>query len=235
MILEVKDLVVRYGNAVALSNVSVNVCEGEIVTIIGANGAGKTTTLKAIAGLVRPTSGEIWFRGEKVDKSPAHRMIEKGIGICMEGRRLFPNMSVVENLEMGAYWRKDKDQISGDMENVFQLFPVLRDRSNQNAGALSGGEQQMLTIGRALMSNPQLLLLDEPSLGLAPLVVARLADVIKELNNRGLTVLLVEQNARMALALAHRGYVLEVGHITAEGDSQSLRSDQRVRKAYLGI
>jgi len=233
MLLELKDIVVHYEKAEALRGVSIGVNEGEIVTIIGSNGAGKTTTLKAIAALVRPTSGEIWFEGQRIDGLPPEKIAKRDIAFCMEGRRLFPFMTVLENLEMGAYCRRDKDK--RDLENIFDLFPVLRERQRQKAGTLSGGEQQMLTIGRALMSKPKLMLVDEPSLGLAPMVVADLAKTFKELNRIGLTVLLVEQNAQMALGLAHRGYILEVGKITTEGDSQLLRNNDHVRQVYLGV
>lgn len=235
MLLEVKHLVVHYGKAEALKEISINVGKGELVTIIGSNGAGKTTTLRTIAALIRATSGEIWFDGDKIDKLTPEKVATRGISICMEGRRLFPFMTVLENLEMGAYCRRDKGNIKRDLDSTFDLFPVLRERRRQKAGTLSGGEQQMLAIGRALMVSPKLLLLDEPSLGLAPIVVADLAKTFKELNRMGLTVLLVEQNAQMALGLAHKGYVLEVGKITLEGDSQSLRGNDYVRRAYLGV
>ena len=235
MLLEMKDIVVHYEKAEALKGISIEINEGELITIIGANGAGKTTTLKAIASLVRPTSGEIWFDGQRIDKLPPDKIALRHIGFCMEGRRLFPNMTVFENLEMGAYCRRDKDDIKRDLEKVFGIFPRLEERQKQKAGTLSGGEQQMLTIGRALMSKPRLMLVDEPSIGLAPLVVADVAKTLKELNKTGLTILLVEQNAQMALRLAHRSYVLEVGKISMEGTPELLLSDDRVRKVYLGI
>jgi len=235
MLLELKQVTVHYKKAEALKEVSIGVDEGEIVTIIGSNGAGKTTTLKAIAALVRPISGEIWFEGRRIDRLAPEKIAMKGISFSMEGRRLFPFMTVFENLQMGAYCRRDKD-VGRDLESVFSLFPVLRDRQRQKAGTLSGGEQQMLTIGRALMSRPRLLLIDEPSMGLAPMVVSYFAKTLKELNQKtGLTILLVEQNAQMALRLAHRGYILEVGKIITEGDSQSLRGNDHVRRAYLGV
>ena len=234
MLLELKEVTVHYEKAEALKKVSVGVDVGEVVTIIGSNGAGKTTILKVIAALVRPTSGEIWFEGKRVDGLPPEKIARRGIGFCMEGRRLFPFMTVLENLQMGAFCRRDKE-IKSDLENIFKTFPLLRERQKQKAGTLSGGEQQMVTIGRALMSRPRLLLIDEPSLGLAPLVVAEVARTVKELNRTGLTILLVEQNAQMALGLAHRGYVMEVGTLTTEGDSQSLRGDDHVRQAYLGV
>jgi len=234
VLLELKDIVVHYEKAEALRGVSIGVNEGEIVTIIGSNGAGKTTTLKAIAALVRRTSGEIWFEGQRIDGLPPEKIAKRDIGFCMEGRRLFPVMTVLENLEMGAYCRRDKD-IKRDLENIFDQFPVLRERRRQKAGTLSGGEQQMLTIGRALMSKPKLLLVDEPSLGLAPMIVADIAKIFKELNRTGLTVLLVEQNAQMALGLAHRGYILEVGKVTTEGDAKLLRNNDHIRQVYLGV
>jgi len=235
MSLEVKHIAVYYEKAEALKDVSIKVDKGEVVVIIGSNGAGKTTTLKSIAGLVHPARGEIWFEGHRIDREPPEKMVSKGVSISMEGRRLFPFMTVLENLQMGAFQRKDKDEIHRDLESAFEVFPVLEERQKQNAGTLSGGEQQMLAIARALMSRPRLLLLDEPSLGLAPMVVAHLAKAVKRLNEMGLTILLVEQNAEMALALAHRGYVLEVGRITMEGDSQALHRNDHVREAYLGV
>lgn len=234
MFLELKQVVIHYEKAEALKGVSITVNEGEVVTMIGSNGAGKTTTLKAIAGLVRPSGGEIWFEGNRIDKLPPEKLPGRGISFCMEGRRLFPFMTVLENLEVGAFSHRDRDTRQ-DLEMVYELFPVLKDRRRQKAGTLSGGEQQMLTIGRALMSRPKLLLLDEPSLGLAPMIVAHVSDTVRELNRRKLTVLLVEQNAQMALKVAHRGYVLEVGKVTVEGDSQFLLGNEYVRRAYLGI
>jgi len=238
MLLELKDVVVRYGKAEALKAVSLSVDTAEVVTLIGTNGAGKTTTLKTIVGLVHPISGEIWLKGHRIDSGvPIEKIIRMGISFAMEGKRLFSFMTVLENLEMGAYSRrdKDKDEIARDLRNVLDRFPVLGKRQRQKAGTLSGGEQQMLAIGRALMSKPELLLLDEPSIGLSPVVVADLARTVKELNETGLTVLLVEQNARMALNLAHRCYVLEVGKIALEGDSQFVQRDDHVRKTFLGI
>lgn len=235
MLLEIKNTIVHYGRAEALSDISVNVDKSEIVVIIGSNGAGKTTTLKMIAGLVRPTSGEIWFEGRRIDGLPPEKMNRMGISISMEGRRLFPLMTVLENLQMGSFSRRDKHGIDNDLEAILNRFPVLRQRRAQKAGTLSGGEQQMLAIASALMSRPKLLLLDEPSLGLAPIIVANVAEIVKDLNETGLTILLVEQNAEMALRLAHRGYVLEVGKITAEGDTTYLRGSQHVKQAYLGL
>lgn len=234
-LLELKSVTVHYGKALALNDVSIAVGEGEIVTIIGSNGAGKSTTLRAIAGLVRLTSGEIWFDGKRIDRDAPERMVKTGISYCMEGRRLFPNMTVLENLDMGAISRKDREGIKKDLKSVFERFPILEERRSQKAGTLSGGQQQMLTIGRALMSKPRLLLMDEPSLGLAPMVVADVARIVKELNGLGLGVLLVEQNAQMALALASRGYVLEVGNVIVEGDAEPLRENDFVKSAYLGI
>jgi len=234
-LLELKGVTVHYGKALAINEVSINVGEGEIVTIIGSNGAGKSTTLRAIAGLVKLGEGEIWFDGRRIDRDKPEKMVRNGISFCMEGRRLFPNMSILENLQMGAVSRKDKEGIKRDLKSTFELFPILEERKSQKAGDLSGGQQQMLTIGRALMSSPRLLLMDEPSLGLAPKVVADVAGIIKELNETGLSVLLVEQNAEMALALATRGYVFEVGNVAVEGDAESLRENEHVRKAYLGI
>jgi branched-chain amino acid transport system ATP-binding protein len=234
-LLELRGITVHYGKALALDDISIDVGEGEIVTIIGSNGAGKSTTLKAIAGLVHLTTGEIFFEGNQIDREPPEMMVRSGISYCMEGRRLFPNMTVLENLEMGAIARKDRDGIKADLKSMFERFPILEERRSQKAGTLSGGQQQMLTIGRALMSKPRLLLMDEPSLGLAPMVVADVARIVKELNKTGLSVLLVEQNAQMALALASRGYVLEVGSVIAEGDAEPLRDNAYVRRAYLGV
>lgn len=234
-LLELRGITVHYGKALALNDISIDVGEGEIVTIIGSNGAGKSTTLKAIAGLVHLTSGEISFDGRRIDKEPPEMMVRTGISYCMEGRRLFPNMTVLENLEMGAIARKDRDVIKVDLKGIFERFPILEERRTQKAGTLSGGQQQMLTIGRALMSKPRMLLMDEPSLGLAPMVVADVARIVRELNQTGLSVLLVEQNAQMALALASRGYVLEVGNVIAEGEAEPLRDNDYVKRAYLGV
>lgn len=235
MLLEVKNISVYYGKARAVKDLSIHISEGEIVTIIGSNGAGKTTTLKTIAGLVRPTVGEIWLDGHRIDKCPPEGMAARGISYAMEGKRLFPFMTVFENLEMGAYCQKDKEEVNRVLEMVWEWFPRLRERQNQKAGTMSGGEQQMLTIGRALMSNPKLLLLDEPSLGLAPMILVDVARIIRDLNKTGLTILIVEQNARMALSLADRGYVIEVGKIAMEGDAKSLEANPLVKRAYLGI
>jgi branched-chain amino acid transport system ATP-binding protein len=231
-LLELQDVHVKYGAVAALKGVTLEVQEGEIVTLLGANGAGKTTTLRTISGLLRPAAGAVVFEGRPIDTMPAHQVLSLGIGHVPEGRRVFPRMSVLENLEMGAYQRKGGNKVT--MERVFELFPVLAERRTQDGGTLSGGEQQMLAIGRALMSKPRLLLLDEPSMGLAPLIVAKIFEIIKEINTDGTTVLLVEQNAAQALRLAQRGYVLETGSIVMADDAKTLLSDDRVRAAYLG-
>jgi branched-chain amino acid transport system ATP-binding protein len=232
MLLEVEDIRVAYGGIEALRGVSFAVEEGSIVTLLGANGAGKTTTLRTISGLLRPRTGSITFDGQRIDATPAHQMVRLGIGHVPEGRRIFPRMSVRENLLMGAYHRHDK--LEADIARVYDLFPVLRERNAQDGGTLSGGEQQMLAIGRALMSRPRLLLLDEPSMGLAPMIVARIFEIIREINEQGTTVLLVEQNAAQALRLASHGYVLETGEVVMSDDAQVLLNDDRVRAAYLG-
>ncbi len=233
-LLELADLRVRYGGIEAVKGVSLRVDEGETVTLIGGNGAGKSTTLKSISGLKRPTSGSITFRGERIDELPAHQIVERGICQAPEGRRIFPRMTVRENLEMGAYGRKGGKAKSEDYERVYSLFPVLQQRQRQTGGTLSGGEQQMLAIGRALMSRPTLLMLDEPSMGLAPLLVERIFDLLKEIRAQGTTILLVEQNAQMALNLADRGYVIESGSIVLEDSASDLLGNDQVRKAYLG-
>ena len=233
--LKISNLDVFYGNIQALWKVSLEVNEGELVVVIGANGAGKTTLLRAISGLVHVASGTIEFLGERIDGLPPYKIVSKGIVQVPEGRKLFPFMTVQENLELGAYTpeaRKEKDET---LKLVYEIFPVLKERKNQRAGTLSGGEQQMLAMGRALMSKPKLFLLDEPSLGLAPIVVEKVFDVVKELNRRGMTILLVEQNVERALEIAHRGYVLEVGRIVLKGRSDELIKNEQVRKAYLGI
>ena len=231
-LLEVKDIEVRYGAIAALKGISFNVLEGEIVALLGANGAGKTTTQKTVSGMLRPVLGSITFAGKRIDGIPAHELIRLGICHVPEGRHVFPRMTVAENLDMGAFRFKTVDQ--QDIERVLELFPRLRERFKQLAGTLSGGEQQMLAIGRALMGKPRLLLLDEPSMGLAPLIVAQIFDIVREINSTGVTVLLVEQNAAQALALANRGYVLETGEIVLEGTGQELLADDRIRAAYLG-
>jgi branched-chain amino acid transport system ATP-binding protein len=233
-ILEVSDLNVYYGAIHAIKGISFYVRKGEIVTLIGANGAGKTTTLNTISGLLKPRSGKIIFDGEKIDKSSPHKIVNWGISQAPEGRKIFANLSTLENLELGAYSRKDKEGIKNDLEKVFELFPRLKERAKQNAGTLSGGEQQMLSIGRALMSSPKLMLLDEPSLGLAPMLVKSIFSTIMEINQKGTTILLVEQNAHMALQIAHRGYVMETGRIVLEDTAKNLANNQQVREAYLG-
>ncbi|MDQ6895201.1 MAG: ABC transporter ATP-binding protein [Actinomycetota bacterium] len=231
-LLEVDDIEVRYGAIRALRDVSFEVNEGEIVALLGANGAGKTTTQKTISGMMRPASGEIRYDGERIDGVPAHDLINLGICHVPEGRRVFPRMSVRENLDMGAFRFKRSDPEV--LKRVFELFPRLDERSKQLAGTLSGGEQQMLAIGRALMGKPRLLLLDEPSMGLAPLIVKQIFDIVREINASGVTVLIVEQNAAQALGLANRGYVLETGEIVLSGTGKALLADHRVRAAYLG-
>ena len=231
--LSVQDLNVYYGSIHALKGVSFDVDEGEIVTLIGANGAGKSTTLNTIAGLLRPRTGTIAYEGEDLTNVPAHKIVNRQIALCPEGRRIFLNMTVRENLEMGAFTRDDAEAAE-TMEKVFSRFPRLRERENQSGGTLSGGEQQMLAMGRALMSNPKLLMLDEPSMGLAPILVEEIFDIIKSLHEQGTTILLVEQNAQMALSVADRAYVLETGNVTMSGKASDLANDDRVRKAYLG-
>jgi branched-chain amino acid transport system ATP-binding protein len=231
-LLEVTDLEVRYGVIAAIKGISFSVNEGEIVALLGANGAGKTTTQKTVSGMLHPSGGSITYDGHRIDHIPAHELISLGICHVPEGRHVFPRMTVHENLEMGAFRFKKPDQVV--YERVLELFPRLRERITQQAGTLSGGEQQMLAIGRALMGKPRLLLLDEPSMGLAPLIVAQIFDIIREINTTGVTVLLVEQNAAQALALANRGYVLETGEIVLSGTGQELLADDRIRAAYLG-
>jgi branched-chain amino acid transport system ATP-binding protein len=231
-LLEVDDIEVRYGAIAALKGISFTVGRGEIVALLGANGAGKTTTQKTVSGMMRPARGRISLEGRRIDGIPAHDLIRLGVCHVPEGRHVFPRMSVAENLEMGAFRFKSIDR--NDIERVLEMFPRLRERYKQQAGTLSGGEQQMLAIGRALMGKPELLLLDEPSMGLAPLVVAQIFEIVREINGLGVTVLLVEQNAAQALSLADRGYVLETGEIVLEGTGAELLADDRVRAAYLG-
>ncbi len=233
-LLEVDHLVARYGRITALQDVSLTVDEGEIVTLIGANGAGKTTTLRTISGLVRPASGTIRFAGRDITRLAANEIVRAGIGHSPEGRRVFPRMTVRENLELGAYTRRAKPEIAEDLERVLTVFPRLKERYEQKAGTMSGGEQQMLAIARALMSRPRMLLLDEPSLGLSPKLVQTIFEVIRDINARGTTILLIEQNARQALAVAARGYVLEVGAIAHAGAAAELAASDAVRAAYLG-
>lgn len=232
--LTINDINVFYGAIHAIKGVSLEVNEGEIVTLIGANGAGKSTILRTISGLLKPKTGSIQFEGQEIAGMPAHEIVKTGISQVPEGRRIFAEMSVLENLELGAFTRKDKDGIKADMELVFERFPRLKERIGQLAGTLSGGEQQMLAMGRALMSRPRLLLLDEPSMGLAPLLIKEIFAIIQDINKAGTTVLLVEQNANMALSIAHRAYVLETGRITLSGDAKELAASDEVRKAYLG-
>jgi branched-chain amino acid transport system ATP-binding protein len=234
LILELDDVHTYYGSIHALKGISIEVREGEIVTLLGANGAGKSTTLRSINGLNRPRQGHIRFQGREITQTSAHEIVKRGIAQSPEGRRLFPRMSVTENLEMGAFQRTDRSSIRQDMEHVFELFPRLQERRNQKAGTMSGGEQQMCAIGRALMARPKLLLLDEPSLGLAPIFVERIFEIVKTINQEGTSILLVEQNALMALDAAHRGYVLETGRIVLADDAAALKTNEEVRKTYLG-
>jgi branched-chain amino acid transport system ATP-binding protein len=233
-LLEVKNIDVYYGAIHALKQLSLEIEQGSIVTLIGANGAGKTTTLKTISGLLRPKRGEVIFKGEEISKLPPEKVVEKGISQVPEGRRVFSSLTVLENLELGAYLRKDKKGIAEDMENVFFRFPRLKERRKQLAGTLSGGEQQMLAIGRALMARPELLLMDEPSMGLAPLLVKEIFEIIKDINKKGTTILLVEQNANIALSIADKAYVLETGEIALQGPARELINSEKVKQAYLG-
>jgi len=233
--LVVENVDVNYGAIRALVDVSLEVHEGEIVALIGANGAGKSTTLRSISGLVKPNKGRIVFEGSELQKCPPHKVVEMGISQVPEGRRVFPLMTVLENLEMGAFTRKDRGGIKDDINAVFAKFPRLDERKKQPAGTLSGGEQQMLAIGRALMSKPKLMLMDEPSMGLAPMLVQEIFNIVKEINQGGTTILLVEQNARMALSVANRGYVLETGQVVISGDAADLAKNEAVQKAYLGV
>ncbi len=234
VVLTLADVHTYYGSIHALKGVSLEVREGEIVTLIGANGAGKSTTLRSIIGLNHPRQGEIHFQGREITKEPAHAIVKSGIAQSPEGRRLFPRMSVLENLEMGAFQREDRTTFKEDVDRVFDLFPRLAERRNQKAGTMSGGEQQMCAIGRALMARPKLLLLDEPSMGLAPIFVEKIFEIVREINAQGTPILLVEQNALMALDAASRGYVLETGRIALEGPAKELRDNEQVRKTYLG-
>ncbi len=234
MMLQLKEITVCYQKVQAIGNITIDVEEGQIVTLIGSNGAGKSTTLRAISGLNHPSSGEIWFEGTRIDKHPPEKINKIGIAQVPENRRVFPEMTVMENLEMGAFLRKGAQNLSRDYENVFHHFPVLKDRTKQPAGTMSGGEQQMLAMGRALMSNPKLLILDEPSLGLSPLLCFEIAKIIRSIHAEGRTIVLVEQNARLALALAEKGYVFETGSIVLEGEAKDLRENEEVKKAYLG-
>jgi len=232
--LEVKNIQVAYGKIIAVKDISVTVNEGEIVTLIGSNGAGKSTTLRTISGLIKPKSGEITFNGKRIDGMPGHDIVSLGICHSPEGRRIFPRMTVKENLELGAFLRNDKSAVNADMERVLDLFPRLKERIKQTAGTMSGGEQQMLAVSRALMGDPKLLLLDEPSMGLAPVLVELIFDTIVKIRKQGITILLIEQNATAALEVADRAYVLESGKVKMSGSAAELRSDDKVTKAYLG-
>lgn len=233
--LEVNNIHTYYGNIHALKGISITVEENEIVTLIGGNGAGKTTTLRSISGLIPPRSGEIYFEGEKISDTPAHELVFKGITMVPEGRGIFARLTVYENLDMGAYSLTDRSSFEDDLEKVYQLFPRLKERRKQVAGTLSGGEQQMLATARALMAKPRLMLMDEPSMGLAPILVESVFETIQEINKSGTTILLVEQNATVALAVADRGYVLQTGEIVLKDSAKNLRKDEMVQKAYLGI
>ena len=235
VILELRDVHTYYGSIQALKGISIDVREGEIVTLIGANGAGKSTTLRSINGLNHPRRGTITFQGRDITNTPPHEVVKMGIAQSPEGRRLFPRMTVFENLQMGAFQRTRNDKnVHSDLERVYTLFPRLAERRTQNAGTLSGGEQQMVAIGRALMARPKLLMLDEPSMGLAPIFVERIFDIVREINEQGTPILLVEQNALMALDVASRGYVLETGRVALADDAKTLRENEQVRKTYLG-
>lgn len=232
--LVIKDLNLYYGGIHALKDINLKVMEGEIITLIGANGAGKTSTLRAISGLEKIKSGSITFDGRPINEVEAHKLVAGGLSHVPEGRKIFGNLTVMENLELGAFLRKDKEEVKKDYELIFDKFPILKERIKQNAGTLSGGQQQMLAIGRALMNRPKMLLLDEPSMGLAPMVVKQIFDTIVEINKTGTTILLVEQNANMALSIADRAYVLETGSVVLEGDAKELMKNDKIRAAYLG-
>ena len=232
--LEIKDIEVYYGMIQAIKGISFEVNEGEVIALIGANGAGKTTTLHTITGLLSPKKGSVIFEGKDITKVPAHKIVSLGIAHVPEGRRVFADLSVYENLKMGAYTRKDKNEVEETLERVYERFPRLKERKNQMAGTLSGGEQQMLAMGRALMSKPKIILMDEPSMGLSPILVNEIFDIIQEVSKSGTTVLLVEQNAKKALSIADRAYVLETGKIVLEGKAEDLLNDDSIKKAYLG-
>ena len=234
MLLEIKDLWVHYGNAEAVRGISMEVEEGSIVTLIGANGAGKTTTLRTISGLKRPTSGEIWYEGKRIDRLPPHEVVKRGITHVPEGRQLFYSLSVIQNLEMGGFLLKGRTDFRKNLESMIEHFPNLKPRIKNQATDLSGGEQQMVAVARALMSNPKVVLMDEPSLGLSPLMASEVAKIITQINSAGVTIVLVEQNARMALKLAHSAYVIEVGRIALKGEASAIAKDEYVTKAYLG-
>lgn len=234
MIIELQEVSTFYGKIEALKKISLNIEEGEIVTIIGANGAGKTTILKTISAILHPKYGKIFFKGKNIEKLSPDKIVKLGISHCPEGRRVFPTLTVLENLKMGAFIRNNKREIEEDLQRIFVLFPILNERKNQLGGTLSGGEQQMLAMGRALMSKPSILLLDEPSLGLAPKIVEKIFEIIKEINNQGVSILLVEQNANLALNIAKRGYVIETGKIILSDNCRNLIENENVKKAYLG-
>ena len=234
MLLEIKNLTVYYDKAIAVEDVSLNVDEGEIISIVGANGAGKTTVIRTISGLKKPTSGEIWFQGKRIDEMPQYDIVKLGISQIPAGRQIFTTMSVLDNLKVGAYLRKDQDGIKKDLKGIYQHFPILEERHAQMGGQLSGGQQQMLAVARALMASPKLLLMDEPSIGLSPILVAEVGKIIKDINSRGISILLVEQNARMALKLASRAYILETGKIALKGNCEDLINDEEVKRCYLG-
>jgi branched-chain amino acid transport system ATP-binding protein len=234
MLLEIKELSVHYGRAEALKGITIGVAEGSIVTLLGANGAGKTTTLRTVSGLKRLTSGEIWYQDKRIDNLPPHEIVKRGISHVPEGRQLFYSLSAMQNLEMGAFLLKGRGEFKKKLDSIFEHFPALKERVKHKASDLSGGEQQMVAVARALMSNPRVLLMDEPSLGLSPIMVAEVAKIIKEINQTGVTIVLVEQNARMALKLANTAYVLEVGAVALQGDAKTVANDANVIKAYLG-
>ncbi len=232
--LKIENLKVNYGMIEAVKGIDFEVNDGEIVALIGANGAGKTTTMHTISGLIRPSSGRIMLDGRDISRLPAHKILKMGITQCPEGRRIFAQTTILEHLDLGAYTRKDRDEVEKDLKNVFSLFPILEERKNQLAGTLSGGEQQMLAMGRALMARPKIMLLDEPSMGLSPLLVKEIFNIIRDINAQGVTVLLVEQNAKMALGIADKAYVLETGKIVMSGTGEQLLNSEDIKKAYLG-
>jgi branched-chain amino acid transport system ATP-binding protein len=232
--LEIEELSVNYDKAIAIENVSLNLDDGEIVSIVGANGAGKTTIIRAISGLKKPTSGEIWFQGKRIDGMPAYDIVKRGISQIPAGRQIFPTMSVLDNLKVGSYLRKDQDRIKKDLEVIYQHFPALKEKQGQMGGQLSGGQQQMLAVARALMAAPKLLLMDEPSMGLSPILVAEVGKIIRDINQQGISILLVEQNSRMALKLAKRAYILELGKIALKGNCEDLINNDEVKRCYLG-
>jgi branched-chain amino acid transport system ATP-binding protein len=234
MLLEIKDLWVHYGRAEAVKGISMEIPEGNIVTLIGANGAGKTTTLRTISGLKRATSGQIWYQGKRIDSLPSHEIVRRGIAHVPEGRQLFYTLTVKQNLEMGGFLLKGRNELKKNMDSIFEHFPRLKERIKHQGSELSGGEQQMVAVARALMSNPKVLLMDEPSIGLSPIMVNEVAKIVTEINQLGVTIVLVEQNARMALRLANTAYVLEVGNIALQGDAKTVAKDEYIIKAYLG-